>query len=371
MVYMSPGVSIMQYGEAGMSPQFQMRGFSARNDMAMYLDGIPLHDNGHAPGFTDSTVVIPIEIESVEIIKGPASVYYGARSAGGTIAVQSIKSGNFNRLNLRYGSWNDINASGLVARTNEKLAQVYAFEVFHSDGYRDNSDWYRRVVSGRWTYNFSDKFQASLNLRAYNSHWDSAGYFSAKLNTKRGWVDDGSGEGNGGKRDRYDARLWANYLINDESQLTYYLYGTTMTFTRYQRSDRTISNVLDGTYPNLTEQYNKHQQWGTGLTYNYKGEIAQKDANFTAGVTFSRDMDVPRAEYVVPWGYGRKRITGPSNQRTFSIENPGILMEFSYQILKQLNVRVGGRYDWLKGKFKDDLGGGTGTAKYTFFSPKA
>jgi iron complex outermembrane receptor protein len=371
MVNMSPGVSIMQYGEAGMSPQFQMRGFSGRNDMAMYLDGIPLHDNGHAAGFTDSTVVIPIEIESVEIIKGPASVYYGARSAGGTVAVQSIKSGNFNRLNLRYGSWNDINVSGLIARSGEKLSQVYAFEGFHSDGYRANSNWYRRVVSGRWTYNFSDKLQASLNLRAYNSKWDSAGYVSAKLNTKRGWVDDGSGEGNGGKRDRYDARLWANYLISDESQLTYYLYGTTMTFTRYQRGDRTIRIILNNTYPNMTEQYNKHQQWGTGLIYNYKGQIAEKDASFSAGFTYSKDMDDPRAEYSIPWGMGRDRVSGPTSKRTFSIANPGVLAEFSYQILKQLNVRIGGRYDWLDGKLKDELSGATGSAQYKFFSPKA
>jgi outer membrane receptor protein involved in Fe transport len=387
MVYMSPGVSILQYGEAGMSPQFQMRGFSARNDMAMYLDGIPLHDNGHAAGFTDSTVVLPIEIESVEIIKGPASVYYGARSAGGTVAVQSIKSGNFNRLNLRYGSWNDVDVSGLIAHEGEKLAQVYAFEFFRSDGYRDNSDWNRRVLSTRWTYKFTDKFQTSLNLRAYNAEWDSAGYVSHKLNTKRGWVNDGTGHdnGNGGKRDRYDARLWANYLLNDNSQLTYYLYGTTMRFTRYQRGDRTVSYLLaaDATFPNrscgfnkplcptMTEQYNQHNQWGTGLTYNYNGQIAGKDATFTAGVTYSKDMDDPRATWTIPWGYGRERVSGPASKTSFSIENPAILSEFSYQILPPLNVRLGARYDWIKGKFTDELTKVTGSSNYTFFSPKA
>ncbi|MDR1872113.1 MAG: TonB-dependent receptor plug domain-containing protein [Deltaproteobacteria bacterium] len=258
-VNLSPGISVVQFGEAGMSPQVQIRGFIDTNDMAFYLDGIPLHDNGHAAGFTDSTVIMPIEIESVEIIKGPASVYYGPRSAAGTIAVQSIKSGNFTKLQLRYGSWNDINATGIIAREDKKLAQVYAFEFFHSDGYRENSDWDRKNFSARWTYNISDKLQTSLNIRAYNSEWDSAGYVSHLLNSKRGWVNDGSGSGNGngGKRDRYDARLWANYLINDESQLTYYLYGTTLEFTRYQRSDRTMSNILNPSapYPSMREQY--------------------------------------------------------------------------------------------------------------------
>ncbi|MDR1083402.1 MAG: TonB-dependent receptor [Deltaproteobacteria bacterium] len=377
MINMSPGVSIIQYGEAGMSPQFQMRGFFSRNDMAMYMDGIPLHDNGHAAGFTDSTVVIPIEIESVEIIKGPASVYYGARSSGGTIAVQSIKHGNFTRLDLRYGSWNDIDAQGIIARENEKLAQVYAFEIFHSDGYRDNSDWDRKVVSGRWTYNFSDRFQASLNVRAYNSEWDSAGYVSAKLNTKRGWVNDGSGagNGNGGKRDRYDARLWANYLITDQSQLTYYLYGTTMEFTRYQRGDPLVRFILTNpplsAYPQMTEQYNKHQQWGTGLTYSWKDELGGQEASFTSGITYAKDMDVPRRTWNIPWGLGRARQGGPATDTTFSLENPAVLAEFSYQILNPLNVRIGARYDWLQGKHKDNNTGRQTSAKYKFFSPKA
>jgi iron complex outermembrane receptor protein len=375
MVYQSPGVSIMQYGEAGMSPQFQMRGFSARNDMAMYLDGIPLHDNGHAAGFTDSTVVIPIEIESVEIIKGPASVYYGARSSGGTIAVQSIKTGNFTKLNLRYGSWNDINAQGLIARQSEKFAQVYAFEVFHSDGYRDNSDWDRKVVSGRWTYNFSDKLQATLNLRAYNSEWDSAGYVSKKLNTNRGWVNDGSGpgQGNGGERDRYDARIWANYLISDESQLTYYLYGTTMEFTRYQREDRTIAAISQNYWPNMTEQYNKHNQWGTGLTFNWKGQLSGREASFSSGVTYAKDMDVPRRQWLIPWGLGRSHGPGSRlyTETTFSLENPAIFAEFSAKVLNPLTIRLGGRYDWLQGKHKDELTGVQTSAKYKFFSPKA
>ncbi|MDR1578308.1 MAG: TonB-dependent receptor [Deltaproteobacteria bacterium] len=375
MVYHSPGVSIMQYGEAGMSPQFQMRGFSARNDMAMYLDGVPLHDNGHAAGFTDSTVVIPIEIESVEIIKGPASVYYGARSSGGTIAVQSIKTGDFTKLNLRYGSWNDINAQGLIARQSEKLAQVYAFDVFHSDGYRANSDWDRKVASGRWTYNFSDKFQATLNIRAYHSEWDSAGYVSKKLNTTRGWVNDGSGpgQGNGGDRERYDARIWANYLITDESQLTYYLYGTTMEFTRYQRGDPTIYSISQNSWPNMTEQYNKHNQWGNGLTFNWKGQLSGREASFSSGVTYAKDMDEPRRTWSIPWGRGRSHVPGskPSTETTFSLENPAIFTEFSYQALNPLTFRLGGRYDWLRGKHRNDLTGDRTSAKYKFFSPKA
>jgi iron complex outermembrane receptor protein len=371
LVNLSPGVSVIQYGEAGLSAQFQVRGFMYHHENSIYLDGIPLHDNGHNVGFTDSTVIIPIEIESVEIIKGPSSVYYGARSVGGTIAAQSLKGGNFTRLDFRYGSWNEMDATGLIARQNDKLAQVYAFEMFHSDGYRGNSDWDRKIFSGRWTYNFSDKFQASFNIRAYDSEWDSAGYVSKKRDSTRAWVDDGSGTGNGGYRKRYDARFWANYLINDKTQVTYYLYGTTMDFTRYQRAGRSISNVLDNSFPRMTEQYNRHQQWGTGLTYNWKGELAGKEASFVAGSSYTKEFEDPRKTWSIPWGSGRHRVEPPVTNNSFNLENPAILSEFSYQILRQINVRLGARYDWLRGQHTNNLTGVRTSADYKFFSPKA
>jgi iron complex outermembrane receptor protein len=371
IVEMSPGVSIIQYGEAGMSPQFQMRGFTARQDTGMYLDGIPLVDNGHAAGFMDSTIVMPIEIESVEIIKGPSSVYYGQRAAGGSIPIQSIKRGNHKKLNLRYGSWADANATGLFGWDNGKFAQIYAFELYHSDGYRDNSTWDRRNFSGRWTYDFTDQFSASFNIRAYNAEWDSAGYTSHKLQGPKDAVDDGSGEGNGGQRDRYDARLWANYLINNDSQLTFYAHGTMMEFTRYQRGARTMDNILAGTFPDMTEQYNRHNAWGTGLTYNYKGTLGGKEATFTAGFTYTKEMDVPRSTYTIPWGMGRKRVAPAATDVSFTLDNPSILAEVTYQVHDQINLRIGSRYDWLKGHLENNKNGAEASKSYTFVSPKA
>jgi iron complex outermembrane receptor protein len=369
---MSPGVSVLQYGESGVSPNIQIRGFTLMNDKAIYLDGIPLHDNGHQSGFTDSTVVMPIEIESMEIIKGPASVLYGARSAGGTIAIQTIKGGNLTRLNARYGSWNDVNVTGILARDNGKFAQVYAFEEFHTDGYRDNSAWDRQNFSGSWTYNATEKLQVRFNLRAFRAEWDSAGYVSKILNGERDAVDDGTGSknNNGGKRSRFDGRLWLNYMLDNKSQLTYYAYGTTLEFTRYMRGALLVGQTPGGTVGNMSLQFNKHRQWGTGITYNWMGLLGGKDATFTAGFTFSKDIDSPRQDFTVPWGQGR-RITGPpASDVSLSISNPAVLAEFTYQLVPQLNVRVGARYDWLSGKYTDNLSGANSKVSHTFFSPK-
>jgi outer membrane receptor protein involved in Fe transport len=370
LIALTPGVSVAEFGERGSSPSIQMRGFTNRNDTSMYLDGIPLHDNGHGAGMTDSTVVMPIEIETMEVIKGPVSVYYGPRSAGGVIAVDSIKRGNLNRLNVRYGSWNDINVTGLIARETGPLAQVYAFEAFHSDGWRDKSEWDRKILSGRWTYDVSDSLQVSLNLRAYQAEWGAAGYVSKFLNSPKDAVNDGSGEKDGGKRERYDARLWANYLIDKESQLTFYLYGTTLEFDYYMSRTRTVGEAA---FPNMSYWHNRHNQWGTGLTYSRQGQVAGRDSNLAVGLAYSREIDDPRQQYSIPWGQGRTHdASNMTSNLNYDIANPAVFAEFSMQVLDYLNIRLGGRYDWLKGVYDNHMAAARSHSEveYSFFSPK-
>jgi outer membrane receptor protein involved in Fe transport len=88
-------------------------------------------------------------------------------------------------------------------------------------------------------------------------------------------------------------------------------------------------------------------------------------------MTYSKDLDDPRKDYYIPWGFGRARQSGPAYNATFSLENPGVLSEFTYQIFQPLNIRLGARYDWLNGKYKDHLTEKSSDVRYKFFSPKA
>ncbi|MDR0548933.1 MAG: TonB-dependent receptor [Deltaproteobacteria bacterium] len=371
MIKQSPGVFVTYYGESGVAPVFNIRGFSAGHnaaaDVTMYLDGIPMHDNGHTTGYLDTGMIMPLELEELEIIKGPSSVYYGQHAAGGSLAAQTIKGGNLTRLNVRYGSYNDVNAAGLIAREQGKLAQVYAFEMFHTDGYRAHSEWDKKNFSGRWTYKFTDDFSVMVNLRAYQSEWDSAGYISKiKSKNDQDWVNDGSGEGNGGGRKRYDARLWANYFINDENQLSFYVYGTTLDHFRYQ--------INPNLYPTAggsgTKQQNTHKSWGVGVTHSFKGELGGKATTTTVGLTYMYEREDPNKRYSLIWGQGH-RLNNLTRFDTYSLSNPTIFGEITYQILRQINIRLGGRYDMLEGDYHNHLTNvKQSSPRYKFFSPK-
>ncbi|MDR1035156.1 MAG: TonB-dependent receptor [Deltaproteobacteria bacterium] len=379
-----PGMIVNFNGSWGVAPSMNIRGFGGGhggNDINFYLDGIPLNDNGHATGYFDTNVLLPIEIDYMEIIKGPSSIYYGQRSAGGSIALQTIKRGNFNRLNLRYGSYNDMDVMGLIGRDHGKFAQLYAFEVYHSDGYRENDKRDKKNFSGRWTYSFSENFEMSLNLRAYQSTWEAPGNISYLYRKgRKDWVDDGSGEGGGGFRDRYDGRLWANYLINDRSQLTFYLYGTTLETSRYEKTDGNTGPASLATGGG--EDYSRHRSWGSGLTYSYMGEINGRAATASLGFNYSYEEELPRTFYDFGKGTGRTRTRIGRYNENLTIENPGILAEATYQLTDMFNLRLGGRYDWIYGEYQDlghrDSASGTFIPRgelmqspaYRFFSPK-
>ncbi|MDR3038823.1 MAG: TonB-dependent receptor, partial [Candidatus Adiutrix sp.] len=229
---------------------------------------------------------------------------------------------------------------------------------------------------------FTDQFSVSLNLRAYKSEWNSAGYLPARLNLpKTAWVDDGSGEGNGGERSRFDGRLWANYLLNDESQFTFYAFGTDLDNTRWQTSYPgdawRIGRPAPGNFSGGTEQTNTRKAYGGGLAYNYKGEWADKAANLTIGLEYLNENE-KRDQYRLPWGTGRTRGTHYT-ETDYILKTTSLFAESSYQILEPLQVRLGGRYDRLTGEL--DTGpnqtGALGANRHYdaktrgFFSPKA
>ena len=73
-----PGISIAA-GEAGaQGDNLTIRGFSARNDL--YLDG--MRDFG-------SYTRDPFYLESIEVLKGPASILFGRGSTGGVVEQNS------------------------------------------------------------------------------------------------------------------------------------------------------------------------------------------------------------------------------------------------------------------------------------------
>jgi iron complex outermembrane receptor protein len=288
-----------------------------------------------------------MEIESVEIIKGPASVYYGLHSEGGTIAYQTIKFGDFTRLRLLYGSDNSKEANAVLARTHGKFGQVYSFQYYQTEGWRDNSDGSKYNISGRWSYQFTDSWVATLNVRAFRSEWNQPINGPSYL-PKHASMDDGSGQYPGGVRDRMDFRFWTNYMLGDTSQFTLYAYYVDMDINLYGKS--WSWNIAQGA-ANGSEEGNTHRAFGTGLMYNYMDDWNGHAVSATLGLDYLRENE-RRDRWGLMWGRGRARNPNPathSRDHEYTLETLSLFGELNYQIIDPLRARFGIRYDRFGG----------------------
>jgi outer membrane receptor protein involved in Fe transport len=360
VLMLSPGVNYSEYGQQGTVGTIQIRGFGGGHggDIGFYFDGIPLNDGGHADNYADPTVLIPLEIESVEIIKGPVSALYGRGNGAGTAAFQGIKRGNITRFQLRYGSFNAVDAQGLIARDQGKLHHVYAFQAYRDSGWQDNTKINRFNLSTRWTYDVSPEFELSLNLRAAVGEWDEANRSASWLDPKRAW-DDGSGEGNlnGGHRDRFDARLFANYFLTPDSQLSFYFFMThlenNMAYFGWPNNvglgvTWPYTAPIPNNFVTGNDQTGKRNAYGTGVSYNQRSEVfGWHELSFTVGTDYLWESQ-KREQFRTRYPYGNRHFEKFNDTMT-KLNTWSLFGEVNYQIIENLKVRVGGRYDRIWG----------------------
>ncbi|GAB2782244.1 ferrioxamine receptor FoxA [Halomonas shantousis] len=82
----TPGVFTNQIGASNRYDYLVLRGFSDGSINNTFLDGLKLMGDS---GSYSSMVIDPYFLESIEVVKGPASVLYGRASPGGLVALNS------------------------------------------------------------------------------------------------------------------------------------------------------------------------------------------------------------------------------------------------------------------------------------------
>ena len=99
------GVYIKDNGSQVGTKSVKIRGASS-DQVLVLLDGIPYNDPHN--GGLDLSIISADNIEKIEIIKGPASVIYGANAMGGVVNIitKEIEDSSLTKLDLGFGSDN-------------------------------------------------------------------------------------------------------------------------------------------------------------------------------------------------------------------------------------------------------------------------
>ena len=134
------GIDLRRRGTDGMQADLYIRGGNFDQTLVL-IDGVKMDDaqTGH---HTMNAILDLDNIESIEIVKGPAARVYGQNAFAGAINIVTKKITNSTlNLKLGYGSFDNKKvAVGVQEKFTEDFSVLAHVVRQESDGYRDNSD---------------------------------------------------------------------------------------------------------------------------------------------------------------------------------------------------------------------------------------
>jgi outer membrane cobalamin receptor len=187
------GIKVNSYGWLGSLVNLSLRG-SSDKQVLILIDGRPL--NTPSLGSADLSILPLLNIDRVEIAKGPFSSLYGGNALGGVINI--ITKSPEEKFGLNYHiSYGRFDTSILGLSFGEKKKNFgYLFEINknYTDGFRENSESDYLGFSGKLFFNFTNNSEMSISAGYYNSDTNLPGsltyptpYASQKLEYR--WID--------------------------------------------------------------------------------------------------------------------------------------------------------------------------------------
>jgi len=361
-----PGVEIGNYNMGGVANVIKMRGFTGGahgGDVAVYVDGIPLNEGeSHADGYADVNVLIPLEIEELEVFKGPSSVLYGNFARAGSLAFHTRQRGEYAKAKLTYGSFDTWDAQGAFGLSlAEGLYNNTAIQGASTQGFQDNSQWSRINASTRFTWDLNERLDLALSLRAHQSDWDAPGYIPKSLFDAESTDQAPNAEDDGGEKSFYSERLDLGLSLSEELRLLYWVYGTQQDFTRFAKFGYDPGGQTERNYDRSV--------WGTGASLNLDSQLADKPLTAILGLEYyDEDTDWLR------WDTSNRVRLDKTEDRTFNITTFSVFAQGEWELSRYFRPTLGLRYDSFGGSYDNRDPGGepfdSDMNDYDHWSPK-
>ena len=223
----TPGLFITTRGMAGYGVStnsagaMKIRGVGSGADMLVLIDGQPQYAGllGHPiPDAYQSMMA-----ERVEVVRGPASLYYGSNAMGGVmnIITRTPQTGCHTDISLQAGSYGTWQAEAANSYNDGRFSSFVGGNYSKTDGHRDNSGFEQASGFLKLAYQLTDKWHAAYDLNVTHLSFanpgpESAPLFDTDAKITRGLTSvsllNNYGFTNGSIRAYYD---WGHHKIND------------------------------------------------------------------------------------------------------------------------------------------------------------
>jgi outer membrane receptor protein involved in Fe transport len=340
-----PGMVVRDLQLGSVASNIVIRGFGNGGhggDLGAVIDGIPLNEAmSHADGYVDLNTVVPLEIDSFTVFKGPVSALYGNYNRGGLVDIQTRKSGDYAETDLSLGSYGTVDLQAAYGSQLGDTQQVnLAGQLFRTDGYRPQGHTERGTFAGRWSAEVTPALQVALSTRYLQSESDSASYLTqTQFETDPRGIDPNT-QNDGADKEFLTVRGDLNYAINDELKLLTFAYTTQQDFTRW------FSRPINATTWRQREETYDRSVYGAGTSLNGVTSLASIPVSYIAGVETFRES----TEYKFFDGLDhRRRVLPAQSNRETELNSVSAFTEIRATLHPLAQLSVGLRADRFTG----------------------
>lgn len=351
-----PGVVVRALSLGGVVNSVTIRGFSSGahgGDLGMVLDGIPLNEAmSHADGYADLNIVVPLEIESFQVFRGPVSALYGNFNRGGVIAIETRRGGEYAAFDLSGGSFGTVDAQAVLGTRLGAGRFNAAIQGYKTDGFRPGFDYQRGTLAARYTLDLGPATDVSLSFRGHTGDWNSAGNVTrAQFEGADPYGRDARVVADGGLKRYASQRVDLNHEFSGSIKLLSFLYANRQDYTRF------FTRPINATAWSQREETYDRDVKGGGFSLNGRHAGGGTAFNWVAGMELYRES----TGFLFYEGtVARARVNAAVFNRTFTTRSASAFTEVEAAFSPLLRAVLGLRYDRFTGDCTRD-GAETGT----------
>ncbi|MFA4889839.1 MAG: TonB-dependent receptor, partial [Candidatus Omnitrophota bacterium] len=337
------GINMYDASGVGTVGAVNMRGFygGMSSHQLVLVDGIP--QNKGKDKLVDWDLISLDNIESVEIVRGPASALYGDNAMSGVINIITKKPNEKPEAKVyaSYGSFNTQEYKTSVSGAYKKLGILLGASQKITDGFREHCNYDRTHIGGRLDYNINDEQKVQFLLDYYKKKrgalpWalSEAQIAQDRRQARPGTENDKSDET---KSDISITHAW-DVSSNVKTEETFYY--------KYNNADSffTSSQLVQ------KEQLEDENVYGVLLKCGLNQEILGFDHDFTMGIDLER-VNFDYQEYGATYQQ-RGALQRDSNVKRDKI---GPYLQDEIKLSDSLRLIGGIRYDRVDFDFNDRI----------------
>lgn len=337
-----PGVQVTQFGQGITTGKMSFRGFNGEgrvNAAKLLIDGIPSNTNSGDTYFVDA--LFPLDIESIEVVRGTNDPRYGLHAFGGNISMNTSTGGNYAKGRVSYGSFNTHDVQTGLGYEKDGFSQNYAISYRASDGYRDHSDSDKDSFSGKWFYTPEDhKYKVGLSMRWSDANAEEPGYLTYQEQLSSLTQSPARNATDGGKRTLGQVSTHFDLNISETLFWSSKAYGNLFEDQRF---------VTYGPGATQQERDRDEIQYGALTSLTYHPVVSWLD-DFSLETGF--DFQQQENKYLRYATNNRARLAGGvRNDEQWNFLNYGGYIQAVIKPFKWLKITPGYRADIIDGDF--------------------